>query len=135
MAWILWVQLCLLGMTGCQIPLKTPSFSKINNPFVRQDPAELARKAAQDPERGMDELEKAVEIFDAGKYYEAEKEFKRIAKKHKNYLVEEDALYYKAECQYKLKRYANAQESYNELVKKFPSTRYIDTSSGRLFIS
>ncbi|MFO1021016.1 MAG: outer membrane protein assembly factor BamD [Planctomycetales bacterium] len=120
-------------LTGCSIPLKTASASKWKNPFVKPDPTEVARKAALDPNRGMDELDEALKLYEDEKYYEAEKKFKAIAKKHKDYFVEEDAMFYEAECQYKQKRYAYAQDSYAGLIKKYPSTRHMDVSTGRLF--
>lgn len=37
------------------------------------------------------------------------------------------------ECQYKQKRYARAQDSYDALLKKYPSTRHIDVTTTRLY--
>ncbi len=83
--------------------------------------------------QGRPEYEEGERLFDAGKYEEAEKVFKKISKRHKHAPVREDALFMIAECQFARKRYAWAQDSYDRLVKDYPSTRYLDRFAKRQF--
>lgn len=121
---------------GCAIPMKMPGMSslgRMNNPFQKADPDAVVKRANADPERGMDELREAEALFEEKKYVEAEAKFKAICKKHKDYLVEEDARFMLGESQFQQKRYAVAQDTYDELLKKYPSTRHLDTTTRRLF--
>lgn len=135
-----WEILCALILTlslvGCAIPMKMPSMASFNgtkNPFKKSDPTDIARRANADPERGMEEFREAEALYEQEQYVEAEAKFKQICKKHKDYLVEEDARFMLAESLFKQKRYAAAQDSYDELLKKYPSTRHIDTTTKRLY--
>lgn len=110
---------------------------------------------------GLAEYQAAEALYEQGKLKEAEKAFKRLAKKrrktHESFHsridrwwgvkpattldtydnfgdpIEEDSLYMKAECQYDQQRYAAAQDSYDELINRYPSTRHLDTVSRRYF--
>ncbi|MCA9097645.1 MAG: outer membrane protein assembly factor BamD [Planctomycetaceae bacterium] len=123
----------ILLSAGCSIPLKMPAMGHVGNPFKKSDAAELARRANANPERGMDEFRAAEGLYEEGKFVEAESKFKAICKKHKDYLVEEDARFMLAECQFRQKRYSAAQDNYDELLKKFPSTRHMDSTTKRLY--
>ena len=84
---------------------------------------------------GRPEFEEAEGLFKAGKYKEAEKILKKLKKggKYRNAPVREDAMFLLAECQFARKDYADAQDSYERLVKDYPSTRYLDRFSKRQF--
>lgn len=125
--------LAMLLVCGCAMPMKLPSMSKLNHPFAKKDPYEVIRRANADPERGMDELREAEALYEEGKFVEAEANFKKICSKHKDYLVEEDARFMLGESQFQQKRYARAQDSYDELLKKYPSTRHLDATTKRLY--
>ena len=85
------------------------------------------------PAAGRDEYEQAMALYKAKKFKAAEKKAEAIAKKYKNSPVREDALFLVAEAQFAQKRYSWAQDSYDLLVKEFPSTRYQETRNKRLF--
>ncbi len=85
------------------------------------------------PAAGVLEYEQAEELFQAGEFKKAEKKFKGIAKTYPDSQVEEDALFMVAESRYELKRYSWAQDGYDALMKKYPSTRYMNQSTQRLF--
>lgn len=123
----------VLGSSGCQtFPVKTP-FDGLH--FTsKAEKEETARRKSLDFRMGRDEFDKVKEkLYDEKKYAEAEKEFKKLVKKYKDYPVEEDSLYLIAESQYIEKRYAYAQDSYDRLIKKYPNTRYREKSCQRLF--
>lgn len=84
---------------------------------------------------GRPEFEQAEATFKAGRFEEAEKSLKKFKKggKYRNAPVREDALFLIAECQFARKKYAAAQDSYDRLVKDYPSTRYLDRFSKRQF--
>lgn len=85
------------------------------------------------PAKGIAELEQAEALFNDGEFKAAEKRFGKIAKKYKDSQIEEDALFMRAESQFERKRYAAAQDGYDTLFEKFPSTRYMPQSTQRLF--
>jgi TolA-binding protein len=105
-------------------------------------------------------LEAARTLYDEGKFPEAEKAFTELAKERRNTYesfgqrvkrawgladkpsldygvygdpVEEDALFMKAESQYAQRHYAAAQNSYEELLQNYPSTRHLDPTTRQLF--
>ncbi|MEX2285931.1 MAG: tetratricopeptide repeat protein [Planctomycetaceae bacterium] len=82
---------------------------------------------------GQAELERAEQLSAAGKHKQAEKAYKSIAKHYKESPVAEDALFLRAESMYKRQRYSWAQDGYDELLKQFPSTRYLDRVTRRMF--
>lgn len=47
--------------------------------------------------------------------------------------VREEAVFYLAECRFQQGRYPKANETYKALMKDYPSSRYLDQSSRRLF--
>lgn len=86
-----------------------------------------------EPAVGAAEYKQANEKFQAKEYKAAEKEFKAIVKKYKNDPIKEDAQFMVAECQYEQKKYSWAQDSYDQLLIDFPSTRHLDQTTKRLF--
>ncbi len=107
--------------------------------------------------RQFRDLEAAQQLYDAGKYAEAEAAYAAILKKAKKPFwkrsreglfgngdpvgydesdhspVEEDAIFMIAQCQFKQGHLVEAQQHYAQLLKKFPSTRHLDTTSRQLF--
>lgn len=87
--------------------------------------------------------------FDEGQYGAAARGFSRIAKKRDRSKVtifgnsdkdrptydpiREEAVFYLAESQFQQNSLADAASNYQMLVKDYPSTRYMDESTGRLF--
>lgn len=116
-----------------------------------------------DPNSGMaadfDRYEQAVAIYEQGEYAKAEKLFKQLVKdrravyesfgdrwrrwwgldegydpfKHYGDPIEEDALFMLAECQFARQRYAYAQDSYDDLLNRYPATRHLERSTRQLF--
>lgn len=84
-------------------------------------------------EKGRDEFARAEQVFASGDYAAAEKLLKGISRKYEDYAVREDALFLQGEAQFELKKYSKAQDSYDELVHDFPSTKYQDRISERMF--
>ena len=110
---------------------------------------------------GLDDYQAAEALYEAGRLPEAEKAFRKLARtrrsRHETFgmkverfwgvksaasldtyanfgdPIEEDSLFMKAECQYDQKRYATAQESYDDLLTRYPSTRHLDAVSRRYF--
>jgi len=110
---------------------------------------------------GLPEYQAAEELFNAGNYKQAEKAFKALAKERRatyetfqvkwdRWLgikkaakwdpysnfgdpIEEDSLYMLAESQFAQKRYSYAQDSYDDLLNRYPSTRHMDDVTRKLF--
>lgn len=89
------------------------------------------RKAA--PKKAITQYKQAEALFQEKKYKQAEKEFARIVKHYNETSIEEDALFMMAESQFMRKRYSWAQDSYDELLDEFPSSRHLGKSTARLF--
>lgn len=107
------------------------------------------------------ELRQAKALFDEGNYPSAEKELKALVKRRrdryetfnsklKNFWgtsdfaskdiydnfgdpIEEDALFLLAETQFAQRRYTKAQDSYDDLLNRYPSTRHMDRVTKQLF--
>ncbi len=114
-----------------------PSIDGIRGPMHRVMQAALWKKDRDSsffqPALGAAEYKQANEKFKAGEFKVAEKEFKSIVKKYKNDPIKEDAQFMVAECQYAQKKYAWAQDSYDQLLIDFPSSRHLDQTTKRLF--
>jgi len=126
---------CGVAAAGCQSSRKTANsdIGAIRNPFALAGTADGPIEGSLDPMKGLPEYEQAMAIYREGKIEEAEKAFKKVAKQFKDHPVEEDALFMIAECQYRRKRYSWAQDSYDKLLKKYPTSRYLEESTQRLF--
>lgn len=147
-----WCPLLLLAVTsGCQSTVwdmsamkpwwsrsdeELTSIDGVKGPIQRllegRAQSEEQRRALTPPE-GLAAYEEAQELFQAGEYAKAERAFKKVARKYKDSPVEEDALFMVAESQFAQEEFSWAQDSYNDLFQKYPSTRYMDEATGRLF--
>ncbi len=102
----------------------------------------------------------AMKLYKAGHVPEAEKAFKALVKRRRATYetfgdrmrgwfgfkedldldqvtsygdpIEEDSMFMVAECQFRRRAYAKAQDSYDELLGKYPSTRHMEQSTHRL---
>jgi len=136
LAWscLLCVAACSAG-GGCKSPLK-PDIKGIFGPAGRDAQAAVQKASQEDPLEpieGAADLEKARALYDAKDYTQALKALKKIKKAYKDKPVEEDAMFLIAECYFQMKKYPHAQDGYDELFKKYESTRYYDTATRRLF--
>jgi len=75
-------------------------------------------------------------LFDRGDYADAEKVYHWLAaraRKEKNSDIYEECLFYEAESQFAQRRYPSARETYEKLVKEFPSSRFRSEAVQRQF--
>ncbi|WP_417849882.1 tetratricopeptide repeat protein [Thalassoglobus sp.] len=114
-----------------------------------------------DLQMAYQELKEAQLLFDNGRYADAEKAFNAIVKQRRvryetagsrfkdfwgmsdlaskdlynNFgdPVEEDALYMRAEAQFHQRKFTRAQDSYDDLLNRYPSTRHMDRVTKQLF--
>lgn len=78
-------------------------------------------------------FQEGVEAYRQKDYITAAARFKKAAAHWPDSPLEEDALFYLAESYYFLDRYAKANETYDQLLKKYEFTRYLDTAVRRQF--
>lgn len=105
--------------------------------------------------------EAAMALYESGKYAESEKQFHAIAKERRDTYesfgakwnrfwgvtpkaaydpysnfgdpVEEDALFMRGQAQFAQMKYAAAQDTYDELLNRYPSTRHLDSVTRQMF--
>jgi len=141
------------AVAGCQSPLDVSRLKLNDDEKIRElasiddtrGPLERVLQAAHlererhdrslAPAAGLEEYQQAEALYEQGKFKQAEKAFKKIAKNKdfKQSPVREDALFMIAETQFALERYAYAQDSYDLLMKEYPSTRHLERSVKQLF--
>jgi TolA-binding protein len=85
-------------------------------------------------EEGRQEVDQARQQFDNGQFGKAIRSYRRIAKKYKDSSIGEEAQYQLAECYFATKQYPEAQDAYGQLFEDYPSTRYVEPVSRRLFM-
>lgn len=152
-----WVcQVILLSLLiGCATPFEksallkenTPNIDRVQGPterslrnlFKRQQSEEeggdaggLSSKSLK-PIAGTEQYLAATELYKDENYPEAEKAFKKVAKKFKKSEIREDALFMEAESAWKQEHYGKAHDIYAVLLKEYPSTRHLNVVSERLF--
>jgi len=111
----------------------------------------LAQSRDTNSEAAREILRDGQRLYENSDYAGAEVAFKKIAdsrdpRKFKLFArtkskdtrleydpIREEAVFYLAECQYMQNRYPKADETYKSLIKDYPSSRYLDESSRRLF--
>ncbi|HVJ84359.1 MAG TPA: tetratricopeptide repeat protein [Caulifigura sp.] len=120
------------------------------------------RQIKNDPKMraALAEYDAAVKLYQTGHYKDAEKSFKRLVKNRRSTYesfgdrmrhifgfkdevdlekvtsygdpIEEDSMFMLAECQFRERSYSWAQDSYDALLEKYPSTRHMEDSTHRL---
>ncbi len=111
----------------------------------------LAQSRDLDSEAAREILQDAQRLYENSDYAGAETAFKKIAdgrdprrfklfartKSDETRLeydpIREEAVFYVAECQYMQSEFPKADDTYKSLIKDYPSSRYLDESSRRLF--
>ena len=73
-------------------------------------------------------------LFKQGDYRGAMPKYKKVIDRWPDSVLEEDALWQLAECQFFTDQYPKAEDSYDELVKKFANTKYLDRIAQRQFV-
>jgi len=73
-------------------------------------------------------------LFREGKYREAIPKYKQAIDRWPDSGVEEDALWQLGECLFFTDQYPKAEDTYDQLVKKYANTRYLDRIAQRQFV-
>jgi len=123
------------GMIGTPAPQGVNGFrDRLRNAFTfgkkDQSPLEMGRRFS--PEERQ-EVELCRTTFEAGNYEEAIKLCQKATKKFKESSLGEEAQYYLAESWFALGRYSKAQDGYDQLFEDYPSTRYVEPATRRLY--
>lgn len=141
--------------------IQGPTERALSQAKWEQKRKDLERGADPETAAALATFDRAQALYDQGKFKEAEKAFKNLGKERRDRYeslgakfrrtwgmddsrskdlygtygdaIEEDALYMTAESQFAQQRYSDAQESYEDLLVRYPSTRYLDTTTRRLF--
>lgn len=142
---------CLLPLlTGCVTPWEksallkdtTPNITKVQGPterrlrnlmWLRERENDGDNSDSLQPLAGTEDYVAATDIYKDERFAEAQKAFKKVAKKYKKSDIREDALFMQAEAAYQQSHYAKAHDIYAVLLKEYPSTRHLDVVSERLF--
>lgn len=132
-AWLVVLSCALTLGTGCATGRSSSAGKTAESSFFKNPFANKPRREVIDPEAGLEEYDAAVAKYEKKDYDGAVADFKTIAKKYYDYPVEEDSMFMIAECRFAQKRYAWAQDAYDGLIKKYPSTRYLEKSTRRLY--
>lgn len=108
---------------------------RIRGPLERSlydddSPLALGKKYSPEAKR---EVDAATAKFEKGDYKTAAKEFKAAAKKYKESSIGEEAQYRLAECYYAMGELPKAQDAFDQLFADYPSTRYVEPTTRRLF--
>lgn len=141
--------------------IQGPTERKLKAARWEKERQEIAAGSDAAMAAALRDYEAAEKLFEAGQYREAEKAFKAVAKARQtedesfasrwqswwglntdadfdptvNFgdPIEEDAIFMIAESQFAQKRFASAQDSYDELLNRFPSTRHLDRVTRQMF--
>ncbi|MCX7415874.1 MAG: tetratricopeptide repeat protein, partial [Planctomycetia bacterium] len=73
-------------------------------------------------------------LFREKEYAQAATKYKAAADRWPDSTIEEDALWQLAECFFFTDKYPKAEDCYDELVKKYANTRYLDRIAQRQFV-
>lgn len=137
-----------------------PTERNLRNASAERD-ANLRGGTDADLDNARMKLKQAKQLYEDGQVAAAEKAFKQLVKerreryenfgtKVRNFWgvgdyatknlydnfgdpVEEDALFLLAECQFEQRRFTRAQDSYDDLLNRYPSTRHMDRVTKQLF--
>ena len=118
----------LIGITAaCQLVLGSSQ-------VLAQDPdVNVGPVAGQIRSLGDDELDAALALFREGTLAAAELEFARIADKGRGTRWGEQARFHLAETQFRLKKYAQAYDSFEALIAEYPGTEFLGKLVAREF--
>ena len=105
--------------------LKGDNIKKRWKKMVGRGPNEQVARAA---------LAEADALFKEGDYTGAIPKYKKVIDRWPDSVLEEDALWQMAECLFFTDQYPKAEDAYDELVKKFANTKYLDRIAQRQFV-
>ena len=104
------------------------------------DSETMKRRFKKATGRGPDEqvaraaLTAGDELFRAGRYKEAIPKYKQAVDRWPDSAIEEDALWQLAECLFFTDQYPKAEDTYDQLVKKYANTRHLGRIAQRQFV-
>ena len=98
--------------------------------FGEDNPLEMGRRFS-DEERH--EVQQCRLAFERGDYDRTIKLSKKAAKKFKESSLGEEAQFYLAESWFAQGKFGKAQDAYDQLFQDYPSTRYVEPATRRLF--
>lgn len=141
--------------------IQGPNERRLNTALWNRKRDEILADPDSEMAQSLAAYEAARKLYDQEQYVDAEKAFKKLAKERRDKYesfgakfrrfwgvtdkaeydpysnfgdpLEEDALYMLAQTQFAQKKYAAAQNSYEELLKHYPSTRHLDPVTRQLF--
>ncbi len=105
--------------------LKGDNIKKQWKKMIGRGPNEQVARAA---------MAEADASFKQGDYQAAMPQYKKVIDRWPDSVLEEDALWQLAECQFFTDQYPKAEDTYDELVKKFANTKYLDRIAQRQFV-
>lgn len=73
-------------------------------------------------------------LYRNGDYRAAIPKYKKVIDRWPDSIVEEDAMWQLAECYFFTDQYPKAEDAYDELVRKYANTRYLDRVAQRQFV-
>ena len=98
--------------------------------FGEDNPLEMGRRFSEAERRQVQQCRVA---FESGDYEQAIKLSKKAAKKFKETSLGEEAQFYLAESYFAQGEHGKAQDGYDQLFQDYPSTRYVEPATRRMF--
>jgi outer membrane protein assembly factor BamD (BamD/ComL family) len=98
--------------------------------FAKETPLEMGRKFSPQEQR---EVELCRRTYEQKDYDKAIELCKAAARKFKESSLGEEAQFYLAESWYAKQRYSKAQDAYDQLFEDYPSTKYVEPVTRRLY--
>ncbi|MFH5806826.1 tetratricopeptide repeat protein, partial [Alienimonas sp. DA493] len=89
--------------------------------------------ATRVPPEARAAFETARNDLERGEHEQAASAFKSLSRRYADTAIEEDALFYRAEALFAAEDFAPAQDAYDTLLDRYPSTRHLDMISKRQF--
>lgn len=137
------IGLCSLVLTGCQSTISqrtggmfasaTDAAKNLWNGSGSDSKSSVLALGTKFSAEGREQVQQANAVFERGEYAAAAKRYEKIAEKYKDTSAGEEAQYRLAECWFALKRYPAAQDGFDQLFVDYPSTRYVQPATQRLY--
>ncbi len=96
------------------------------DPRIQYDRVKTAVGLGPNEQFARDSYDEGIRLFKEEKYSRAVEKFKAAIDRGPHSPIEQDARFMLAECYFKNDQYIKARDSYDELVKEHPNTKYLD---------
>jgi outer membrane protein assembly factor BamD (BamD/ComL family) len=96
------------------------------DPKIQFDRMKTAVGLGPDEQAAREAYTRGLDLFKAGDYGDAADAFATAADRGRFTQFHQDSMFMLAECYYFGDRYIKARDAYDELVSKYPNTRYLD---------